>query len=422
LFRVYDDDGSGTISVRELVCIFKDQGMEIDRDQACDYFRLVGVDPDNSDLRWIEYLDVMRSLNPLKTAQFRRRWYEPAKKHPEWSRAEIRVFIQAFRDFDLDDSGTIDKNELAAALLAMGQGSSQKKVDELMAKYGNESGVIEWPEFLDMLSSFYPDQMNDFQNNFLGPAKKYSNLFSDDDVNALIESFQENDDDADRALSVRELGTILTSMGQGCSETKMIQIMSDFDQDRSGTIDFSEFLNIIGSFYGSSTPSSGASKTTTTPATKTTTTTPAPKPTTTTTPAPKPTTSTPTSTPTKTTTTTTTPAPKPTPAPAQTTPKPAVATTTTPSKPSSTTPSSGSKIGGTNQCPGCGKTVYAAEKMTGVNNEWWHKLCFKCAKCGSLMTAGNWSEHEGKIYCKKDYQIGFSNQGYGSGRVQSFKT
>jgi len=60
LFRVYDYDGSGTISVGELRCVFKDQGMEISRDQAYDYFRLVGVNPDTDDLTWLDYLDVMR--------------------------------------------------------------------------------------------------------------------------------------------------------------------------------------------------------------------------------------------------------------------------------------------------------------------------------------------------------------------------
>lgn len=71
-----------------------------------------------------------------------------------------------------------------------------------------------------------------------------------EDINSLIESFQELDDDADRALSIRELGTILRTLGQGCSEVKLSQLMRDFDKDRSGTIDFAEFLEIIASFYG----------------------------------------------------------------------------------------------------------------------------------------------------------------------------
>ncbi|KAF3856659.1 hypothetical protein F7725_017382 [Dissostichus mawsoni] len=39
------------------------------------------------------------------------------------------------------------------------------------------------------------------------------------------------------------------------------------------------------------------------------------------------------------------------------------------------------KQGGSDVCPRCGKTVYAAEKVVGGGNSW-HKGCFRCAKCG----------------------------------------
>ena len=407
VYRLFDDDGSGTISVNELIEVFKVHGSPITRDEACDLFRIAGVDPDADDLSWIQYLAVQRHLNPLKMMEFKQKWYAPATKFPHWCRAEIDVFIQVFRDFDMDDNGTIDRNELEFALLNMGMGASKARVSELLAKYANESGVIEWPQFLSMMDSFYPGQRTDFEKLFLEPAKKFSSIFTQEDIDSLILTFQEFDDDADRALSIRGLGQLLTDMGQGCSPQKLAQLMDDFDADRSGTIDFEEFLNIIGSFYGFQ---------------------PEIKPKAAPVPLPKPVV---TAAPAK----AATPAPapvaspaKPAPAPVAAAPKPVASPTPAPSTGSriaapaaTSSPASGSKIGG-NGCPGCGKTVYAAEKMTGLNNEWWHKLCFKCAKCSTALTAGNWQDNGGKIYCKKCYGLHFANQGYGAGRVASFQS
>jgi len=207
-------------------------------------------------------------------------------------------------------------------------------------------------------------------------------------------------------------------MGQGCSDERMVEIMQQFDVDKSGTIDFTEFLTLIATFYKNHTPkpSPTPAPTPSKPAQTATKTTPS----VTVTPTP--------SQPPKTApTTTTTPAnrspspnkgraPSPTPTPSQ--PPKTTPTTTTPS--SST--GSGSKIGaGSQKCPGCGKSVFAAEKMTGINNEWWHKLCFKCGKCSALLTAGNYQDHDGKMFCKKCHQLHFANSGYGPGRVGSFQ-
>jgi len=79
--------------------------------------------------------------------------------------------------------------------------------------------------------------------------------------------------------------------------------------------------------------------------------------------------------------------------------------------------------GGNKKCPGCGKSVYFAEKLDGINGDWWHKLCFRCSQqeCKKIMGPGNFHEHDGKLYCKRCYDSHFRHQGYGFGGLDSFK-
>jgi len=65
--------------------------------------------------------------------------------------------------------------------------------------------------------------------------------------------------------------------------------------------------------------------------------------------------------------------------------------------------SSPSKFGGGSlKCAGCGKTVYAVEKLV-MFNKTYHKWCFKCSVCGASLNMNNYSASGGQIYCKPHY-------------------
>ena len=61
--------------------------------------------------------------------------------------------VNAFKNYDKDNNGAMDKNEFKSALKDMGyRDHSDAEIDKAMVKVDkNKSGVIEWDEFVDMM-------------------------------------------------------------------------------------------------------------------------------------------------------------------------------------------------------------------------------------------------------------------------------
>jgi calmodulin len=59
------------------------------------------------------------------------------------------------------------------------------------------------------------------------------------------EAFQIFDKDGDGLITTKELGTIMRSLGQTLSEEELKTIIEEVDHDKSGTIDFQEFLELM---------------------------------------------------------------------------------------------------------------------------------------------------------------------------------
>ena len=53
------------------------------------------------------------------------------------------------------------------------------------------------------------------------------------------------DVDNDKSISVKELSTIMRSLGQNPTEEEVSKMMEDADDDNSGEIDFYEFCNLM---------------------------------------------------------------------------------------------------------------------------------------------------------------------------------
>uniref|UniRef100_A0A8C5QA39 Calmodulin-like protein 3 n=1 Tax=Leptobrachium leishanense TaxID=445787 RepID=A0A8C5QA39_9ANUR len=66
---------------------------------------------------------------------------------------------------------------------------------------------------------------------------------------AQIEEFKEAfslfDKDGDGAITTKELGTVMRSLGQNPTEAELQDMIKEIDRDGSGTIDFPEFLTMM---------------------------------------------------------------------------------------------------------------------------------------------------------------------------------
>jgi len=61
------------------------------------------------------------------------------------------------------------------------------------------------------------------------------------------------------------------------------------------------------------------------------------------------------------------------------------------------------------KCPGCGKTVYAMERVGAVGKNW-HKQCLKCMTCSKVVRNGQFNDHDGQVYCNACYEKSFVDE------------
>ncbi|CAF3326534.1 unnamed protein product [Rotaria socialis] len=59
--------------------------------------------------------------------------------------------------------------------------------------------------------------------------------------------------------------------------------------------------------------------------------------------------------------------------------------------------------GGGDKCPRCQKTVYPAEKLSACSGSW-HKGCFKCKTCNTVLTLASYKDFSQEVFCKSCYQ------------------
>jgi len=68
----------------------------------------------------------------------------------------------------------------------------------------------------------------------------------------------------------------------------------------------------------------------------------------------------------------------------------------------------------TEKCAGCGKTVYATERIVVEDKEdkqTFHKTCLKCSHCQVVLTLGNYASQGGVVYCKPHFKQLFAAKG-----------
>ncbi len=68
---------------------------------------------------------------------------------------------------------------------------------------------------------------------------------TEEQIAEFKEAFQIFDKDGDGMITTKELGTVMRSLGQNLSEDELKAMIEEVDTDKSGTIDFREFLGLM---------------------------------------------------------------------------------------------------------------------------------------------------------------------------------
>merc|ERR1711959_555714 len=76
-------------------------------------------------------------------------------------------------------------------------------------------------------------------------AKKKAGQLTDDQLDEIREAFSLFDSDASGAIDVRELKAAMRALGFEVKNEELKKMVSDIDGDGNGTIEFSEFLQMM---------------------------------------------------------------------------------------------------------------------------------------------------------------------------------
>lgn len=137
---------------------------------------------------------------------------------------QIAGFKETFDLFDKDGSGSISASELKSVMISLGLSPTDEEVDDLVNEIDIDgNNTIEFNEFLTLMSK---------------------QLTSNDAEQELIEAFKVFDSNGDGFISVSELKSVLTSIGEDLTEDELNQMITDVSKG-TGKINIEQFAALL---------------------------------------------------------------------------------------------------------------------------------------------------------------------------------
>jgi len=130
-FSLFDKDGDGTITTKELSCVMRSLGQNPTEQELLDMINEVDMDGSGS-IDFPEFLTLMSR-----------------KMHDNETEEEIK---EAFRVFDKNGDGFISKSELRHVMMNLGEKLTDEEVDEMVREADVDGdGKIGYEEFVKMM-------------------------------------------------------------------------------------------------------------------------------------------------------------------------------------------------------------------------------------------------------------------------------
>ncbi|XP_062620982.1 calcium-binding protein LPS1-alpha-like [Saccostrea cucullata] len=183
-FRIFDKDGDGYITVRELRHLMTNLGEKYTEEEVSEMIQIADLNQKGK----VENL-TEEQINDIK---------------------------EAFLVFDKDGDGTVSTEELGAVMRSMGQDPTEKELMDMIAEVDVDgNGDVEFDEFLQMM------------------AKQMQCTDSPDE---LIEAFQVFDENKTGYISVAEFRSVMTTLGERLTDEDVDEMIVDTGLGGNGYI------------------------------------------------------------------------------------------------------------------------------------------------------------------------------------------
>eukprot|EP00746_Dinoflagellata_sp_MGD_P109900 gnl/MRDRNA2_/MRDRNA2_47124_c0_seq1.p1 gnl/MRDRNA2_/MRDRNA2_47124_c0~~gnl/MRDRNA2_/MRDRNA2_47124_c0_seq1.p1 ORF type:complete len:1230 (+),score=285.90 gnl/MRDRNA2_/MRDRNA2_47124_c0_seq1:129-3818(+) len=166
----------------------------------------------------------------------------------ERTRNQNRDLRQLFDDYDRDASGFLDRSEISKLLVEFGltpkcredQDGIKRLLDDADAD-GN--GEFDFSEFCELVSSITEMMRAGQRRREIDAAKELG--FSMQQVYELRQAFFDLDANGDNELTFAEIQRVMVMLRKSKSNSDMLEIFQQVDQDGSGYVDFQEFMQFM---------------------------------------------------------------------------------------------------------------------------------------------------------------------------------
>ena len=143
-----------------------------------------------------------------------------------FSEAQISKFKEAFTILDKGGSGTIITTELGDVMRSLGQDPTESEIQDIINKFdANDSGTIDFPEFLKMMEWFLVEE--------------------NAATTRIREAFLAIDKDKNGFISSDELRNVMASLGENLTDDELDEMIKEADIDGDDRVNYDEFLTIM---------------------------------------------------------------------------------------------------------------------------------------------------------------------------------